>query len=452
MCDTILAPLTTTAKQVTLFGKNSDRGRNEAQILEYRPRSEHANGSELRCTYITIPQARRTHAVLLSRPFWIWGAEMGANEFGVVIGNEAVQARGAAPEAEALLGMDLLRLGLERGETAEEAVSAMAKLLETHGQGGNCGHLKIDYYSNSFIVADATSAFVLETVGREWLVERVSGVRTISNIYSIGRNPHRVSLGLARLLRDSSWTTDPSPDYAEVIADPETQHIGEPAARRARSTQLLTTRMGRLTVADMIAALRDHNHDENVRPDWHPTRERKRTLCMHAGVNNAPSQTTGSLVSEISASGAVHWVTATAAPCISIFKPALLGTPLPEHGPPPADKFDSRALWWRHERLHRAAVLANFGELLDAIRSERDALEADFRARVGDVTAGGDAADRAAVVADCWREAAAMEERWLARVDPSKQLEDGPYTEGWATMNRLAGIDLTCPSDQRTTR
>lgn len=39
----------------------------------------------------------------------MWGAEMGANEHGVCIANEAINAREPAAETEALLGMDLVR-------------------------------------------------------------------------------------------------------------------------------------------------------------------------------------------------------------------------------------------------------------------------------------------------------------------------------------------------------
>lgn len=62
------------------------------------------------CTYIEIDQVPETYAVVLSRPAWLWGAEMGANEHGVCIGNEAVWGKEEVNKEEALLGMDLVRL------------------------------------------------------------------------------------------------------------------------------------------------------------------------------------------------------------------------------------------------------------------------------------------------------------------------------------------------------
>src|SRR5262249_52735948 len=121
MCDSFVVLPPRTAGGAMLFAKNSDRERNEAQALELHAAATHAPG-DLKCTYITIPQAARTNAVILSRPCWMWGAEMGANEHGVVIGNEAMHSETGPPEGDALTGMDLLRLALERAETAKAAV------------------------------------------------------------------------------------------------------------------------------------------------------------------------------------------------------------------------------------------------------------------------------------------------------------------------------------------
>jgi secernin len=204
MCDTIFAPPAGTASRAMLFGKNSDRQRNEAQSVEYFPRRQYPDGASLSCTYIQIPQASLTNAVLLCRPFWIWGAEMGANEFGVVIGNEGLHAQSVAPQGKALLGMDLLRLGLERARTAAEAIEVITRLLQHYGQGGNCGHLIPDYYNNGFVVADANEAFILETIGREWLLEKIHDVRSASNVYSIAECPDACSPGLRSLLASST--------------------------------------------------------------------------------------------------------------------------------------------------------------------------------------------------------------------------------------------------------
>ena len=59
---------------------------------------------------------------------------------------------------------------------------------------------------------------------------------------------------------------------------------------------------------------------------------------MHAGADDCPAQTVGSMVSELHEGRVVHWVTGTAAPCISIFKPIVMDVSLPVHGPrPPID-------------------------------------------------------------------------------------------------------------------
>jgi dipeptidase len=441
MCDTIVALPGSTAAGITLFGKNSDRQRNEAQAVEWIPRAEHRPGTDLQCAYITIPQARTTNAVLLCRPFWMWGAEMGANEHGVVIGNEAVFARVAAPQEPALTGMDLQRLALERGSTAAEAVGVIVGLLERYGQGGNCGHLFESYYHNSFMVADRAEAFVLETVGREWLVERVRTVRAISNVYSIEHGPERVSTGLEKLIRESGWTLAGESSYRERLADPQKQHIGSAASRHRCSTALLTMRCGKLDAADMMNVLRDHGSGDGYQPEWQPECVSRRTLCLHAGDDDRSGQTVGSMVSELRDGQSIHWVTATAAPCLSVFKPLLVGVPVPSHGPCPSDRFDAHALWWRHERFHRAAVSNEFEKIRNEIQPARDALESAFRVQIA-AALGGSVADRERVVSECWRQAIELEDRWHSRIANLQALQSRTDAGGWSKMNRLAGIDF----------
>lgn len=115
MCDTLGVILNGKA----LFGKNSDRSPNEPQVCEYNAARD-AYEPMVKVTYLTIEQVSHTHACLLSRPIWMWGAEIGVNEHGVCIGNEAVFTKGAYAKS-GLTGMDLLRLGLERGASAAEA-------------------------------------------------------------------------------------------------------------------------------------------------------------------------------------------------------------------------------------------------------------------------------------------------------------------------------------------
>ena len=222
MCDTFVALADATADGSVILAKNSDREPNEAHEVVLVPAQDHEAGATVRCTYLEIAQVPRTHAVLLAKPYWIWGAEMGANEHGVVIGNEAVFTKVPHEDVDGLIGMDLLRLALERAATAEEAVEVITGLLEQHGQGGSCGHTSDLRYDNSFLVADPGGAWVVETAGREWAAQRVDSVRSISNAITLGRDADIVSTGLVRHAVDNGWSRsatqfDFSRDYSDFL-------------------------------------------------------------------------------------------------------------------------------------------------------------------------------------------------------------------------------------------
>src|SRR5437016_4465992 len=134
-CDTLVALAPATHDRATLFAKNSDRPPRECQRMVQLCARGHRPGSTVRCQYVEVPQVGETAAVLGSQPYWLWGLEHGVNEHRVAIGNEMVFTRESLG-ASGLTGMDLVRLGLERGRTAGEALAVMTDLLERYGQGG----------------------------------------------------------------------------------------------------------------------------------------------------------------------------------------------------------------------------------------------------------------------------------------------------------------------------
>ena len=81
--------------------------------------------------------------------------EHGVNEHRVAIGNEKVWTTlDPSKQPAALIGMDLVRLGLERARSADEALDVMTTLLEEHGQGGVCDQTTGESYFSSFLIAD----------------------------------------------------------------------------------------------------------------------------------------------------------------------------------------------------------------------------------------------------------------------------------------------------------
>jgi dipeptidase len=362
---------------MVLFAKNSDREPNEGHHLLHIPRSIHAHGSKVRCTYIEVPQVRETYQVLLSKPFWIWGCEMGINEHGVTIGNEAVFTKEPMQKRGGLLGMDLMRLALERSATAREALDLTVQLLETYGQGGNAGFSQKLYYHNSFILADPGEAWVLETAGRYWAALRVQDVYGISNGLTIGTEWDMASPGLVENAVKRGWCrSEDDFHFARCYSDRFYTYFSRCAIRQQRTTDQLVEQRGYLTEASMMALLRDHGPEAG--PSWSPSDGSMRQVCMHAGPGpTRDSQSTSSMVVHLDPHLITCWFTGTSAPCTGVFKPVYPEAGLPDLGPPPTGTFDPESLWWRHERLHRA-VLEDYATRLDLYRRERDLLESSW--------------------------------------------------------------------------
>jgi dipeptidase len=447
MCDSLIALKSDTVDGVAIFAKNSDRPPNEGQFLKYIPAQDHPKRETVQCTYIEIPQAAHTNAVLLSKPYWIWGAEMGVNDHHVVIGNEAVFPRVPPEKNTRLIGMDLVRLGLERGDTASEALNVIIALLEELGQGGSC-IVGSEYYYSSFLIADPQDAWVLETAGPRYAVKHVAQSDSISNYLTIGTDyDHKLSsLDLAEYAVQQGWAKSVKNfHFGDAYNDFLYTTLARGRNRRAVTLGAMQARKGQLTLQDMIGVLRKHEPDGDRAANWEPQNGFifSMDVCMHSGFGPIrDSNCAGSMVVHLDQQRPTIFVTGTASPCTSIFKPVWMDAGLPDIGPAPTDEYLSQlsSLFWQHELLHRATI-QDYGHRIAAYADERDALEKEF-VEGGLAVAGASAKKRRQFSADCFAKALASERIWYERLQqiPAKPKAAWFYNYAWNKFNQQANM------------
>lgn len=363
MCDTMVALGNASSDGQVYIAKNSDRQPNEPHILVYIPRKQYRAGEKLKCTYIEIEQTQETYAVFLLKPSWIWGCEMGANEFGLNIGNEAVFTREKYAKT-GLTGMDMIRLALERCRNSSEALNYLIELLEQYGQGGNCGFEKPFFYHNSFLIADPDQACILETAGQYWAVKQVTDVDSISNGLTIGHyfdkcHPHLIEHAIQK-----RWCkSEKNFDFANCYKDKLFTFFSGSKQRRELCLNELNRQKGSINIQTMISILRSHSPEISAKPFANAS---VRSVCMHAG-GLIGDHTTGSYVASLDANNCTYWVTGASTPCLAAFKPLWLI----ENNPVLFSEEQERnalAYWYKRERLHRMVLngqIINLDEYID---------------------------------------------------------------------------------------
>ncbi|XP_069809357.1 secernin-2 [Dendropsophus ebraccatus] len=311
-CDCFVSLPPASLSEVVVFAKNSDRPSMEVQEVVYYGAATHPPGSKVMCTYVEVEQAPKTLAVLLSRPAWLWGAEMGANELGVCIGNEAVWTKEPVEERDALLGMDLVRLALERAHSAKDAVGVITDLLGQYGQGGSCKEEPQPFmYHNTFLLCDRLEAYVLETAGPYWAAERITeGARNISNQLSIGTSIWQEHPQLRSHALAQDWWNGTEDFNFRTVYSLKTQPVRMEAAkaRYKAGQELLQKEEGHITAESMMQLLRN----------------KESGICMDSG----GFRTTSSMVSVLPRCPhlpCIHLLTATPDPSRSVFKPFVFG-------------------------------------------------------------------------------------------------------------------------------
>jgi secernin len=383
MCDT----LCTLGPAGTRFAKNSDRPPGETQVLEWHP--ARPMGTTVRTTYLEVEDAP-AHAFLGSRPSWMWGVEHGVNEHRVAIGNEKVwTVDDPRALAAGLLGMDLVRLGLERAATAEAAVTVITDLLAAHGQGGS-GELDHDEpYFSSFLVADPHTAWILETSARTWAARPVEGCAAISNRLSLGTDWLLASPDVERGADFQAWRDPSAP-------------VGLADVRLAATTAVAARADASPGPRDLAALLRHHGARPWGAPGADPApvspvpdavdeRWNGVTVCMHVRDYQA---TTASMIADLRADPDAPlraWV-ALGNPCASIYVPVF---------PPVAPlAMGDAATWARFAALARRAEAGP--DALAAVRAVLAPVEAALWDAADAADEAGTEAARARYAAGAW--------------------------------------------------
>ncbi len=298
------------------FAKNSDRHPDEAQVVEWHA-ARRARSTGLHTQYLTVPDAD-AFGFCGSRPVWLWGCEHGVNEHGVAAGNEKIwttdNPNGRPP---ALLGMDIVRLVLERARTADDALAICTSLLEEYGQGGSGEpHADEPYYS-SFLLADARGGWIVETSDRTWVARPAGDGASISNRVSMTTDWTRASRDIGS---GTNFDTYRHPKMPVSIAD-----------GRLAATSACVARGPDVTASDIAAVMRDHTDNGSGF-----------TVCMHAPEFHA--QTTASMIVDLPDDDRpVRGWACLGNPCRSVYVPFF----------PPAvpDALGAEETWRRFARL-----------------------------------------------------------------------------------------------------
>ncbi|MDP3176671.1 MAG: carcinine hydrolase/isopenicillin-N N-acyltransferase family protein [Spirochaetaceae bacterium] len=336
MCDTIYAGPAAAGEGRAWFAKNSDRHPAEPQALCLVPRAPAPSvGAGPEGKPGPEGESGPGLAFALSKPSWMAGGEMGLNEKGVAIGNEAVFSRFTAKK-DGILGMDILRAALASSSTPEEARDYICDLVESRDQGGNGAFKGSLVYSNSFIVAGPQAGYVVETAGRRWAWRSTESIATISNAYSIEEDYKRLDVQTRKEIspvNEKAACSDEADAGRKGHKESWREHVQsrfylrftKGDSRRERTTAALRSATPAVGMAAILGALRDHG---DASAGGRPGSAGMAAPCLHEAGFPIKSTSTASVAVEYLPPSpgalALLWFTGSPHPCLSVFAPVLL--------------------------------------------------------------------------------------------------------------------------------
>ena len=262
-CTTFVAVGKSTKNGVTIIAKNRDLGAITLSELGLHVRQEHSPKEIYKAAYIDIPQVAETCKFIGSRTAGRWGYGQGINEYQVSVAANDAPTRDMLKFTKGLHDNDLIRLVLERSKTARESVDVIADLVSKYG---------IAWNGNIFEVGDPNEVWIIEIAGKRWVAKCYKdAILAFSNQYQITDDYDLAAPDLIDYAVGQDWVPEGTKKinfreiYSTDVLYPEDNKPKEAVyplyntkIRYERAMQLLESKDGEITVADMITFMRDH--------------------------------------------------------------------------------------------------------------------------------------------------------------------------------------------------
>jgi secernin len=215
----------TTSDGHALFGYNDNGPFGEPFALSRVAGRRTTPGETLSLDRLTLAQPRRLHTTLALRAGAEWGYRCGVNERGVAVGLTSHSTHLRRP-AGGLLGPEMVRLALERADSAAQAVEATLDLIRRHGQGAPSPDGGDDA---TLLVADPRDAFLIQMCGPYAAVRTIRTATAVTAAGLIRQDWDYLSPELPSLAISEGWTLPLDSeagkfDYTQVVVHHRPNH------------------------------------------------------------------------------------------------------------------------------------------------------------------------------------------------------------------------------------
>lgn len=359
--DMVVALAHATAENQTLFGHNDNSPVQASPRTLVRTQGRtHATGEEIETPHLRLPQSRQTWSVLATRCGHRWGYQHGFNEHGLVVGVTSIHTKLVQPEP-GLTGPDLVRLALERANSAHQAVEVVTDLIARHGQGPAQGHE--DEPDAALLIADAGEAFVLEAGGHHWALTHVHSVRAASDVCLLRQDWDRLARGLSDLAIQKGWWPEDGCklDFAGSIGKQGPAHAAS-LRRWGKATMFLEQHSGQIEVPLL----------------------RRLMGQLSEGLGTSGAETASSLVVQLTPHRPPLGWWCFGSPCGGLYFPVTLASELPPALAPDSDgcKLSRLMLQLQRDSAHDPRLRSGLRSTLAELQQHLDLATREFLAEI----------------------------------------------------------------------